>query len=51
MADSRGLIKVEIQAFDDRNYQQPMVANFFVPINPETYTQNFQVKVNTQQGH
>jgi len=53
MSDSK-LEKVTIHSFSDRNLDaksEDTDRMFVVPINPETYTQNFKIELETSQGH
>lgn len=53
MVDSGQLIKVLIHAFDDEGFQTRSKLNpnpISLPVNPESFTQNFKVELNQQQG-
>lgn len=51
MADRR-LIKVIIHSYEDRNFSKEDTSKkFTVPINPETYSQNFKIELDTRLGH
>jgi len=52
MGDSKQLEKLIIRSFTDRQFKHEQSDLMFVaPINPETYTTNFKVSVDQQQGH
>ena len=45
------LNKVRIEARDDKKMQGKVKKTFELPVNPETYTQNYKVEYNSEQGH
>lgn len=45
------LTKVKIQAYNDKALRGSVVKSFELPVNPESYTQNYKVEYNAQQGH
>src|ERR1700754_349070 len=52
MGDRKKLEKLIIRSFLDRQFKQEQEDLMFVaPINPETFTKNFRVSVDQQQGH
>ena len=44
------LSKVKIEARNDKAMRGAVVKTFELPVNPESYTQNYKVEYNTQQG-
>lgn len=53
MEDSGKLIKVLIHAYDDEEFKQKSELSpnpISLPVNPESFTQNFKVELNQQQG-
>jgi hypothetical protein len=48
MAD-RNLVKIIINSFPNRDFSGKAI-KFVVPINPETYSQNFKIELDTRQG-
>jgi len=51
MADRKKLEKLFIQSYTDRKFQDEQTnLRFVVPINPETFTKNYKVSVDTQKG-
>jgi hypothetical protein len=44
------LSKVRIEARDDKKMQGKVKKTFELPVNPETYTQNYKVEYNSEQG-
>lgn len=52
MGDRKKLEKLIIRSFTDRQFKHEQSDLMFVaPINPETFTKNFKVSVDQQQGH
>ncbi|HEY6901329.1 MAG TPA: hypothetical protein VI233_11820 [Puia sp.] len=52
MGDRKKLEKLIIRSFTDRKFQNERTdLKFVAPINPETFTRNFRVSVDQQQGH
>ncbi|MBS1663837.1 MAG: hypothetical protein JST68_22520 [Bacteroidetes bacterium] len=52
MGDRKKLEKLIIRSFTDRQFQNERTdLKFVAPINPETFTKNFKVSVDQQQGH
>src|SRR5262245_17175007 len=46
--------KVSIYAYTDRDFQLPnksVPQPFYLPINPETYSQNFEIETDNSRGH
>ncbi|GAA4272688.1 hypothetical protein U6A24_08035 [Aquimarina gracilis] len=55
MEDTGQLIKVSIEAFDKENFSNASKSKItpnpiFLPVNPESFTQNFKVELNLDQG-
>ncbi len=53
MDETGELIKVQIHAFDDERFQRRSDIDpnpISLPVNPESFTQNFKMALNTQQG-
>jgi Contractile injection system tube protein len=44
------LTKVKIQAYNNKTLQGAVAKTFELPVNPESYTQNYKVEYNSQQG-
>jgi hypothetical protein len=52
MNDNNSLRKLVIKSFANRDFTNEDVSKMFTtPINPETFTQNYRVNVDTQNGH
>jgi hypothetical protein len=52
MADRKKLEKLEIRSFANRDFSgEDPKRKFFTPINPESYSNNFKITVDTQKGH
>jgi len=52
MSDRKKLEKLLIRSYTDRKFQNEQTdLNFITPINPETFTKNYKVSVDTQKGH
>ena len=54
MNDTGELIKVLIHVFEDENFQKKAKVSpnpVSLPVNPESFTQNYKVEVNNDQGH
>ena len=52
MGDRKKLEKLKIHSFTDRQFKHEQTTLLFsVPINPETFTKNYKVSVDKQQGH
>ena len=52
MSDNNSLRKLVIKSFANRDFTNEDVSRkFTTPINPETFTQNYKVNVDTQNGH
>lgn len=46
------LAKLEIRSYDDRNFREKDThTTFLVPINPESFTKNFKIDLDTRRGH
>jgi hypothetical protein len=45
------LSKVSIQAYNDKALKGAVVKTFTLPVNPETYTQNYKVEYDSKKGH
>lgn len=52
MSDRKKLEKLLIRSFANRDFSEEDVSRMFsTPINPESFTKNFKVSVDTQRGH
>lgn len=52
MNDRKKLSKLVIRSYEDRNFRDEDPHNtFLVPINPESFTKNFKIDLDTRRGH